>query len=422
MWFASHLSMQSEWFIARRLFFSEDSTGRMSRPAIRVALTAIIIGVVVMIVSLFVIAGFKKEVSRKVVGFQSHIQVVNFENNNTFELTPIRYDSTLLRLITQTKGVSAAQPFITKPGIIKTADNFHGIVLKGEPLPSDDNPDFWEFFSHNIDRGRLPEKSNEVILSSMLARQLSLDLDSSFLCYFVGKDIRVRKYTISGLYTTGLSEADDMFVIGDIDGLRQLNAFSNDQASGIDILINERNDIFRIYDELYINIVNRFDDDGNAYYLNNIIDNNPNIFKWLDLLDKNVLIIILLMLAVSIANITTSLIIIIMDSIRLIGTLKSLGSCNKFVSRIFFIEGGLLVAKGMVWGNLIGLTLCALQYAFHIIPLDPQSYYVDFVPIAFDWGWWLLLNIFILTVIMLTLILPSRFVSRISPAEVMRYE
>ena len=405
---------RSEWKIARRLYFSEEGKARTSRPAVRVALGGILIGVMVMIVAICVVVGFKQEVQRKVAGFGSHIQVVNFDNNATYELRPIDLSDSLLQKLRTLPHVKQVSLFASKPGIIKTDSAFQGIVFKGT--------DYWEYFADNLVEGRLPEAKNEVIISTVLANQLHLSTDDAILCYFVEEELRVRRLYIVGLYNTSMSEMDRLFVLGDIELIRQLNHWKPTQASGIEVLVDDLRYLEEAADAVYFATANRLDEAGNAFYTQTLEQLNPQIFGWLDLLDMNVVIIILLMLCVSGFSIITGLIILILESVTLIGTLKALGANNRFVRRIFIYESILLVGKGMLWGNLLGLSIVALQYFTHLIPLDAATYYVSYVPMAFPWAWLLLLNIGVLLLAWLIMLAPSAIVSQISPAKVMHFE
>lgn len=405
---------RSEWKIARRLYFSEEGKARTSRPAVRVALGGILIGVMVMIVAICVVVGFKQEVQRKVAGFGSHIQVVNFDNNATYELRPIDLSDSLLQKLRILPHVKHVNLFASKPGIIKTDSAFQGIVFKGT--------DYWEYFADNLVEGRLPEAKNEVIISTVLANQLHLSTDDAILCYFVEEELRVRRLYIVGLYNTSMSEMDRLFVLGDIELVRQLNHWKPTQASGIEVLVDDLRYLEDAADAVYFATANRLDEAGNAFYTQTLEQLNPQIFGWLDLLDMNVVIIILLMLCVSSFSIITGLIILILESVTLIGTLKALGANNRFVRRIFIYESILLVGKGMLWGNLLGLSIVALQYFTHLIPLDAATYYVSYVPMAFPWVWLLLLNIGVLLLAWLIMLAPSAIVSQISPAKVMHFE
>ncbi len=405
---------RSEWKIARRLYFSEEGKARTSRPAVRVALGGILIGVMVMIVAICVVVGFKQEVQRKVAGFGSHIQVVNFDNNATYELRPIDLSDSLMQKLRTLPHVKQVSLFASKPGILKTDSAFQGIVFKGT--------DYWEYFADNLVEGRLPEAKNEVIISTVLANQLHLSTDDAILCYFVEEELRVRRLYIVGLYNTSMSEMDRLFVLGDIELVRQLNHWKPTQASGIEVLVDDLRYLEEAADAVYFATANRLDEAGNAFYTQTLEQLNPQIFGWLDLLDMNVVIIILLMLCVSGFSIITGLIILILESVTLIGTLKALGANNRFVRRIFIYESILLVGKGMLWGNLLGLSIVALQYFTHLIPLDAATYYVSYVPMAFPWVWLLLLNIGVLLLAWLIMLAPSAIVSQISPAKVMHFE
>ena len=405
---------RTEWKIASRLYFSEEGKARTSRPAVRVALGGIIIGVVVMIVAICVVVGFKQEVQRKVAGFGSHIQVVNFDNNATYELQPVDISDSLINKLQGLHHVKKVSTFASKPGILKTDSAFQGIIFKGT--------DYWDYFADNLVVGSLPASANEVIISTVLASQLHLTVGDQILCYFVQESLRVRKLYISGLYNTCMSEMDRMFVLGDIALVRQLNHWTETQASGIEVLVDDLKYLHEVADRVYFATANRLDESGNAFYTQTLEQLNPQIFGWLDLLDMNVIIIILLMLCVSGFSIITGLIILILESVNLIGTLKALGANNQFVRRIFIYEAILLVGKGMVFGNIIGLGLVALQHFTRIIPLDAATYYVSYVPMAFPWGWLIILNLGVLAISWLVLLAPSAIVSQISPAKVMHFE
>ena len=405
---------RTEWKIASRLYFSEEGKARTSRPAVRVALGGIIIGVVVMIVAICVVVGFKQEVQRKVAGFGSHIQVVNFDNNATYELQPVDISDSLINKLQGLHHVKKVSTFASKPGILKTDSAFQGIIFKGT--------DYWDYFADNLVVGSLPTAANEVIISTVLASQLHLTVGDQILCYFVQESLRVRKLYISGLYNTCMSEMDRMFVLGDIALVRQLNHWTETQASGIEVLVGDLKYLHEVADRVYFATANRLDEAGNAFYTQTLEQLNPQIFGWLDLLDMNVIIIILLMLCVSGFSIITGLIILILESVNLIGTLKALGANNQFVRRIFIYEAILLVGKGMVFGNIIGLGLVALQHFTRIIPLDAATYYVSYVPMAFPWGWLMILNLGVLAISWLVLLAPSAIVSQISPAKVMHFE
>ncbi len=406
--------MQFERFIAERLYFSQQTEGRSSRPAVRVALAGLIIGVMVMIITVCVVVGFKQTVTDKVVGFAAHLRVVNFENNNTFELSPIMASDSMLQALGALPHIESVNTFVTKPGILKTDDAFQGIVFKGTT--------YWTYFEDNLIEGHLPEKENEVVLSRKLCDLMELGVGDAVLSYFVGENVKVRKFVVSGIYRTGFTEFDERFILGQMDVVRHLNGWSDDEVSGIELRVDNLRNLYEASDYVFFATANRLDEKGNGYYMETMEQLNPQVFSWLDLLDMNVVIIILLMLAVSGFNIISGLIILILDSIQLVGVLKALGATNKQVRGVFITQGVMLIGKGVIWGNVIGLALCAIQYWFRVLPLDAATYYVNYVPIAFPVGWLLLLNVGTILVSTVILLAPSAIVKKVSPAEVMRFE
>lgn len=402
--------------IASRLYFSQQGKERTSRPAVRVALAGMIVGVVVMILTICIVVGFKQTITQKVAGFGAHIQVVSFDNNNTYDLQPIEVSDSMLTQLGSYEHVVAVAPFITKPGMLKTDSAFKGIVLKGT--------DYWDFFARNIVEGALPAKPQEVLISRVAANRLQLHVGEAITGYFVDEsDVRARRFSISGIYDTGFLQFDDLFVLTPLETARRLQSWDLSTYSGVEILIDDIKNLDETADEIYFAVVNKLDENGyKAYFVETLQDQNPAIFSWLDLLDMNVVVIIVLMLLVAGFNIVSGLIILILDGIQLIGTLKALGADNRFVRRIFLIQAALLIGKGVLWGNIIGLALAALQYFGHIVPLEAATYYVDAVPIAFAWTWIIVLNALTIGLSLLILLLPSMIITKINPARVMHFE
>ena len=408
--------------LAMRLYFSAEEEGRHSRPAIRVALAGMVVGVMVMILTICIVVGFKQTVTQKVAGFGAHIQVVSFDNNNTYDLQPIPVSDSLLTKLGQYPHVVAAAPFVTKPGMLKTDSAFHGMVLKGT--------DYWAFFAHNLVAGELPAEPNQVLLSRAVASELQLEVGDPVFAYFVDEnDVRARRFSISGIYETGFSQFDDLFVVAPLETAQRLLTVSlpaegeEPYYSGVEILVDDTRYLDETADRIYFATVNHLDEDGyNVYYVQTLQEQNPAVFAWLDLLDMNVVVIIILMLLVAGFNIVSGLIILILDGVQLIGTPKALGATNRFIRRIFLTQAALLIGKGVLYGNIIGFALAAIQYYTHLIPLDAATYYVSYVPIAFPWGWLLALNIMTIILSLLILLLPSMIIAKISPAKVMHYE
>ena len=406
----------SEIKIANRLYFSQEGAERHSRPAVRVALAGIIVGVVVMVLTLCIVVGFKQTVTQKVAGFGAHIQVVSFDNNNTYDMQPIEVSDSLLLRLGSYEHVRKAAPFITKPGMLKTDSAFHGIVLKGT--------DYWNFFRQNIIEGDLPTKPNQIIISQTVSSQLKLQVGDGVYAYFVDdNDVRARRFTICGIYNTGFGQFDDLFVITTLRDARRLQGWEANTYSGVEILVDDIQYLDETADRIYFATVNKLDENGyQCYYVQTLQEQNPAIFAWLDLLDMNVVVIIILMLLVAGFNIVSGLIILILDGIQLIGTLKALGADNSFVRRVFLWQAALLIGKGVLYGNSIAFILASIQYKFHWIPLESATYYVSYVPIAFPWGWILALNGLTIGVSLLILLLPSMIITKISPAKVMHFE
>ena len=376
-----------------------------------------------MLITVCVVIGFKQTVTEKVAGFGAHIQITSFDNNNTYEYQPIFAPDSLLTMLGGLPHVMSVNTFATKPGMLKTGEAYQGIVLKGLPADSgQQSVAAWQFFADNLTEGTLPTSPNDILLSQDNARLLNLSVGESVLCYFVGDALKVRKFTISGIYSSSFADYDKLFVLCPLPTVIQLNGWSDTQVSGIELRLDNLRHLDETYDYVYFAVANRLDEEGSAYYPQSVIQMHPAVFYWLDLLDMNVWVIIVLMLAVSGFNIVSGLIILILDAIPLIGILKALGANNRFIRRIFIHEATILIGKGMLWGNILGLTLAALQYYLHFIPLDATTYYVSYVPISFPWLGLLLLNILILGVSMLTLLAPTSIATRISPAKVMHFE
>ena len=406
--------------LAMRLYFSQQGEARHSRPAIRVALAGIIVGVMVMILTICIVVGFKQTVTQKVAGFGAHIQVISFDNNNTYDLQPIDVPDSLLALLGSYDHVLKAAPFITKPGMLKTDSAFQGIVLKGT--------DYWDFFERNIVEGAIPSRPNEVVLSRAVADKMQLQPGDGVYAYIVDEeDVRARRFKVSGIYETGFGQFDDLFVIAQLQDTRRLLNTGDSRGetfySGVEILVDDVRYLDETADRIYFATVNKMDENGyRCYYVQTLREQNPAVFAWLDLLDMNVIVIIVLMLLVAGFNIVSGLIILILDGVQMIGTLKALGANNRFVRRIFLTQAALLIGKGVLYGNILGFALALVQYLFRLVPLDAATYYVSYVPVAFPWGWLVALNIMTILVSLLILLLPSMIIAKISPAKVMHFE
>ncbi len=413
--------MNLEYFIAKRIHFQQGKKN-VSRPAVRIATIGIALGLAVMIISVAVVIGFKNEIRNKTIGFGGHIQITNFDNNNTYAMNPIKADNALIKKIASLDGVRHVEKFATKPGIIKTDTEFQGIVIKGVDANFD-----WNFFKSNMVEGRIIDVSHstaskEVVLSKYMANLLGLKLGDSFFTYFIQDQVRARKFKIVGIYSTNFIEYDKLFLIADMRQVQSLNDWDKDSFSGLEVLISDFDRIDEVGDAVYDATANKFNKEGAAYSTQTIKQINPQIFSWLDLLDMNVWVILFLMLAVSGFNMISGLLILILERTNMIGILKSIGATNWSVRKIFLYHSFFLIGKGMLWGNFIGLSLCAIQYFTGIVPLDPEAYYVATVPIYFNWLYIILLNVGTLIASLLMMIGPSYLITKINPAKIIRYE
>lgn len=414
--------MNLENFIAKRLMSKSSGSANLSRPFIRITTIAVALSLAIMIIAIAVVAGFKKEISEKTIGFGSHIQIINYDGNRSYETRPISKNQDFLPRIKQIEGVRHVQVFALKPGIIKTDNDIQGVVLKGI------GPDFdWSFFKKSLVDGEIFELSdtgttNKTVISKTLASMLRLKVGDKFAMWFVQQPPRVRMFTVSGIYDTKMAEFDKVFILGDIRHIRKLNDWKDDQISGFEILVNN----FDRIEDLTLKVDDIagliFFDDGSKLKVQSIIDKYPTIFDWLGLQDLNAIILIVIMLVVAGINMISGLLIIILERTKMIGVLKAMGAENPLIRKIFLIQSSYIVLRGLIFGNLIGLTLCLLQKEFSFIKLDEASYYLSTVPIHLNAVHILLLNLgtFIVTIAML--VVPSMVISRISPEKTIKFD
>ena len=407
--------MNVEYFIAKRLVSAKEGNNRLSRPIIRIAILAIALSVAVMLISIGVVKGFKKDIADKVIGFGSHIQITAFSDNNSYETKAISKNQDFYPSIENEKGINHIQYFATKAGIIKTADEIHGVILKG--VGSDFNRDF---FKDNLVEGEVPIyndtlTSSRVIISKKIADLLDLEIDEKLIMYFAQDPPRVRKFVVAGIYTTELEEFDNLYVFGDIRHIQNLNNWGIDSVGGFEITIHNFEDLDAKTQMVY----EKIDYDLNAQTIKEI---NPQIFDWLKLQDINVNVIIILMLIVAGINIITALLILILERTKLIGILKAIGQNNWSVRKVFLYNASYLISKGLFWGNLLGIGLCLLQKYFHLISLNPSTYYMNTVPIHLTFSDILLLNFGAMLSCILMLIIPTYLITKITPIKAIRFE
>lgn len=406
--------MNYELLIARKISSSRLSSATISKPIVKIAVTGVAIGFAVMIVAIAIVTGFKKEIREKVIGFGSHIQISNFDENNSYETKPILKSDSLTSKLSSIKGVKHVEEFATKAGIIKTQIAIEGVVVKGIGKDFD-----WNYFNKNLVGGhtlQLPDsgKSNDVLISKLTATRLQLKLGDELITYFIQQPPRARRFRICGIYETGLEEFDSKFIFCDIAHIRQLNDWSESQTGGYEVAVSDFHSLDKTGEAIYSTIPA----DMNSRTIKELY---PQIFDWLGLQDVNGAIIIVLMLIVSIMNMISALLIIILERVQMIGTLKALGAYNFSVRKIFLYVAAFLIGRGLLIGNLIGIGLCLIQYFTHFIHLDQQSYYISFIPVSLSLENILMLNVGTLGVCILMMILPTIIITKITPLQALRF-
>ncbi len=414
--------MNYKFFLARRMYAQGEGKRQVARPAISIAMVGMALGLAVMLVSVCVLIGFKDEVRSKVIGFGSHLQVSNFRSTQSYETFPVSANDTLLDELLHVEGVTHVQRFSTKPGIIKTDSDYQGMVLKGV------GPEYsMDFFRQYLVEGDIPAfsdtvASNQVLISRLLADKLHLKVGDAIYTYYIQENVRARRLKIAGIYETNFSEYDKLFLMSDLYTVNRLNGWQPDQVSGIELSIA---DYDRLDDMRYAvsDVVDTLVDCyGNTYFTQTIRDLNPQLFAWLDVLDMTVWVILVLMLGVAGFTMISGLLIIIMERTNMIGILKALGASNRSIREIFLYFSVFIIGKGMLWGNVLALLFCLSQKYLRWVKLDPANYYLDAMPIHFNVGLWLLLNVSTLILSVWMLVGPSYLISRIHPAKSIRFE
>lgn len=415
--------MNWQLFIARRIYADKAEDGkRFSRPAIRIAMLGVAIGIAVMIVSLAVVLGFKHEVSSKVIGFSSHIQVVSLTQNQNYEMLPVLTNDTLIRKVKKVGGVTHIQKYATKLGILKTNEDFCGLTFKGVGEDYD-----LSFFANCLVEGEVPkftskESSNQLLISQKVASNLGVKVGDRIFAYFMGEEsMRARRFTISGIFSTNMNDYDVNYAITDIRTVRKLNGWDDEMSSGLELKVKDFEQVDFLTHKLQF-IHQNLDRNGVTYGVFSIKDIAAHTFSWLAVLDMNVLMILILMILVSAFTVVSGLLIIMLERINMIGTLKVLGSTNKSIRRIFIHFSIMLVGKGLLFGNVAGLLLCWLQQQYKFVSLDASVYYIDSVPILFNW--WLIGAVNVLTLLISAIVIwgSSHLISIGKPAATIRYE
>lgn len=408
--------MNYEYFIARRLGSSKSPS--YATPVIWISYLSIALGLALMIISVAVVIGFKHSISHKIIGFAAHMQIVPFDNNESLEEQSVAMDGEVLQKLRSNPEIIHIQFTGRKAGVLKADEQVQGVVLKGVDEGYDRT-----FLESCLVSGRFPDvgsekTSNEVLISSVLALKLKLNLGDEIRIWFVSSDnaqAHGRKLTVVGIYRTSLEEFDNVYVFGDLRHVQKLNGWNSSQSGNIELMVAHPEKLDETALELYREI---------PYDLNlvKVTDEYPQIFNWLALLDMNVIVILTILILVATITMISTLFILIIERTRMVGVLKALGSNNRSIRKVFLYRASGIILKGMLWGNAIGLGFYFLQYHFRLVSLSPENYYVDYVPVELSPYHFLLLNAGAFMACLLMLVIPSFYITRIEPARALRYE
>jgi lipoprotein-releasing system permease protein len=401
-------------FIAKRIAFKSKRT--FSKLSVRIAILGIMLGLAVMILTMAIIRGFKAEIREKVRGFSGDIIVVKYDLNYSFENSPFVINKKTLNQFRTDSEIAFYQPYASKAGIIKTADEVEGVVLKGV-----DKTYRWDFFKKILIQGRVPDFSDsnkvqrEIMISKHTADRLKKNVGDEFLMYFVQQPLRKRKFEIVGIYNLGVEDVDKMYVIGDLRLVRKLNNWSAGEVGGYEIRLKNFDNLDSTAEKIY----NSIDMNLKSY---SVKEYYPAIFQWLSLLDVNTQVILVLMMAVAVINMVSALLIIILERTNMIGILKALGSTNWAIQKIFLNNAAFLIGIGLLLGNVLGLGICFFQQNTHLLKLDQASYYMDYVPVELHLVDVVLLNAGTLIICLLVLLIPSFVVTKIAPVKAIAFK
>lgn len=401
-------------FIASRISFRSKRT--FSKLIVRIAITGIMLGLSVMILSVAIVKGFKKEVGDRIQTFSGDIKIARLDLNASYENTPFNDSALLTHRLLAVKQITKIMPFATKNGIMKANDEIEAVIMKGVDRQYD-----WSFLKQTLIAGRVINFTDtsiakqEIMISQYTANRLKLKLGDKFVMYFIQQPLRKRPFKIVGIFDLGVEEVDKAFVIGDLSLIRRLNNWRDNQIGGYEVRTRDFDQIDAVADSMN----NILPPNLKSY---TITESYASIFEWLKLLDVNTQVILVLMLAVAVINMISALLIMILERTSMIGMMKAMGATNLAIQEIFMINAFYLIGFGMMLGNLLGLGVCVLQAQTHVFKLDQASYYMKFVPISINWLDVIWLNAGTLLICLLVLIIPSMLVTRISPVKAIRFK
>ena len=410
--------MSAGRFIASKL---AEGDGSLSRTSNTIAWISVCLSLVIMIVAIAVVAGFKAEIRDRATGFMGSVMLVQPGQSPINELYPFSEQLSYREKLSATSGVRSVSGVAWRSGLIKTAENIEGLYFKGVDSLYD-----FSFFSNCLVDGQLPDYhgriSNDILLSRTTASKLGFQVGDDVVVYYIGDEVKVRKFRLCGIYDAQLEEIDTKMAVADRRQVQRLNGWQSDEVSSIEIRIDPAAGIETMNDRVEDVVFRSMQEDDRALFVTNVKKLYGHLFDWLSLLDLNVLMILLLMVVVAGFNMLSALLIILFEQISTIGLLKALGMTSREVGRVFLLRAGNLVGKGMLWGNVIGIGLCLIQKFTHLVKLDPANYFVSFVPIRLHAGQLILLNVAAAVILMLLISLSTRFIARVSPDRTMRVE
>ena len=407
--------MSGSKFISNRLFSL--SREHLSSTVMRLAVASVALAIAVMLIALAVVVGFKNQIRAKVIGFVAPIHIQSLDRNESYEEKPFQLDGRLLQALNQTEGIRHYQCVADKAGMIKTDDEIQGVVMKGVGPEYD-----WSYFEGNLLEGSVPRyvdslRSDEVLLSRLIADRMLLAVGDPVRVWFIDEDMqaRGRKFTVKGIFETGLLEFDERYVFCDLNQIRRLNRWADNEAGVVEVWTERLDQADAVNEKLYFSIPPAL-----ASYTAR--DSNPQIFDWLDLLDTNVWLILALMFLVAGITMVSMLLIIIIEKTSTIGLLKAMGATDRFVRRVFLHRSLRILLLGMAIGNVVGIGFCLLQHYTSFIRLNPETYYLNAVPVELHLTTVLLLNAVALALWVLLLLIPTGIINRIRPARSIRFE
>ncbi|KIO52134.1 ABC transporter permease [Flavobacterium hibernum] len=411
--------MNIEYFIAKRLITARDFKSSISAPIIKIAISAIAIGIIMMIVSVATGIGLQKKIRDKVSAFNGQIIISNYDNNNSeVTLVPISKKQDFYPDFKSVPEVSHIQAIASKAGIIRTENAFEGIVFKGVGADYD-----WKNIQEYLVAGKLPDYSKslneDVLISRFLADRLNLKVGDYFNTFFMkeekGKLPNSRRFKIAGIFNSGFQDFDATYILGDIRHIQRINKWNSDQVGAFEVFIKDFNDIKVVGDKVYEKTASSLD-------TKTIKEKYSYIFDWLQLFDFNIIVILVVMILVATINMVVALLVLILERTQMIGILKALGANNWTVRKIFLYNAFYLIVRGLFWGNLIGISLLVIQQQFGVVKLNPENYYVNQAPVYLNLGYIALLNLLTVTVCFVVLLIPSYIITKISPVKAIRFD